>query len=65
MPARPRACMDAKPRPPAMVTKWPTIMIRGSYNTGTSFVDTYALNFDPDPGFWPNFDLDPALRYQF
>ena len=26
----------------------------------TSVVDPNTFNFDPDPGFWPNLDLDPG-----
>ena len=30
----------------------------------SSVVDPNTLNLDPDPGFWPNLQLNPELCYQ-
>ena len=45
------------------------LVTESSLGQVSSVVDPNTLNLDPDPGFWPNLDLDPdpdpGLNYKF
>ena len=43
------------------------VLVHQTTGTGTvsNVVDPNTLNFNPDPGFWPNLHPDPGLYNQF